>query len=55
MNKADDEGHEHEHYSYKQQQQQQLKLNDIKKKSDWLRSAQLWNQTPDPLPKQVYI
>ncbi|KAL2519124.1 myb-like transcription factor family protein [Abeliophyllum distichum] len=22
------------------------------KKSDWLRSVQLWNQTPDPLPKE---
>lgn len=24
----------------------------ICKKSDWLRSVQLWNQTPDPLPKE---
>lgn len=26
---------------------------DHKKKSDWLRSAQLWNQSPDPTPKEV--
>lgn len=26
---------------------------DSKKKSDWLRSAQLWNQTPDPPHKEV--
>ncbi|KAG5236956.1 transcription factor LUX [Salix suchowensis] len=25
---------------------------DHKKKSDWLRSVQLWNQSPDPPPKQ---
>lgn len=24
--------------------------NDKSKKSDWLKSVQLWNQTPDPLP-----
>ncbi|OWM75797.1 transcription factor HHO3-like [Punica granatum] len=27
---------------------------DSKKKSDWLRSAQLWNQTPDPPPKEEH-
>lgn len=27
--------------------------NSDKKKSDWLRSVQLWNQSPDPLPKEV--
>lgn len=26
---------------------------DSKKKSDWLKSAQLWNQSPDPPPKEV--
>ena len=24
-----------------------------KKKSDWLRSVQLWNPSPDPTPKEV--
>ena len=28
---------------------------DLKKKSDWLRSVQLWSQSPDPSPKEVYI
>lgn len=27
--------------------------NTDKKKSDWLRSVQLWNQSPDPPPKKV--
>lgn len=26
---------------------------DVKKKSDWLRSVQLWNPTPDPPQKEV--
>lgn len=25
------------------------------KKSDWLRSVQLWNQSPDPSPKEVIL
>ncbi|KAG7592970.1 Myb domain [Arabidopsis thaliana x Arabidopsis arenosa] len=26
-----------------------------KKKSDWLRSVQLWNQSPDPKPKEDHV
>lgn len=26
---------------------------DHRKKSDWLRSVQLWNQSPDPSPEEV--
>lgn len=29
--------------------------NSDKKKSDWLRSVQLWNQSPDPPPKEVLL
>lgn len=29
--------------------------NSDKKKSDWLRSVQLWNQSPDPQPKEVLL
>lgn len=29
--------------------------NGDKTKSDWLRSVQLWNQSPDPHPKEVTI
>lgn len=54
MKRVDDdveEDEDHEHHSYNKQQQQ---ISDTKKKSEWLRSAQLWNQNPDPLPKQVF-
>ncbi|CAN1181441.1 Transcription factor HHO3 [Linum perenne] len=33
----------------------QKKSNDHNKKSEWLRSVQLWNQSPDPLPAKEEV
>lgn len=58
----DDEDGEEEQHSHKQMKidndnnngnKEKSSSVDIKKKSDWLKSAQLWNQSPDPPPKEV--
>lgn len=57
----DDKGDEEEQHSHKQMNmdkeinasEEMISGADIKKKSDWLKSAQLWNQTPDLPSKEV--
>lgn len=50
---------DNENGDYREQQSQNernktsISNNDHNKKSDWLRSVQLWNQFPDPPQKQV--
>ena len=36
-----------------EEEEEDSKNNESVKKSDWLRSVQLWNQTPDPSSKEV--
>lgn len=52
---SDDEEDEHQSHKTKRKERVDVKNNDkaSSKKSDWLRSVQLWNQTPDPTPKEV--
>lgn len=57
----DDEDEEEEQHSHKQTKmdkesnwsKEKSSSADSKRKSDWLKSAQLWNQTPDPPAKEV--
>lgn len=36
-------------------EEEDSKESKINEKSDWLRSVQLWNQTPDPSSKEVSV
>ncbi|KAL9389473.1 hypothetical protein Peur_018078 [Populus x canadensis] len=55
-----DNNHDDDHHQEQQSQNNNkrnksnssISNNDHKKKSDWLRSVQLWNQSPDPPQKQ---
>ncbi|KAH8496241.1 hypothetical protein H0E87_019125 [Populus deltoides] len=61
---SDDDENDNNHDDHHHQEQQSqndnkrnksnssISNNDHKKKSDWLRSVQLWNQSPDPPQKQ---
>uniref|UniRef100_A0A6M2EVY2 HTH myb-type domain-containing protein n=1 Tax=Populus davidiana TaxID=266767 RepID=A0A6M2EVY2_9ROSI len=54
-NNHDDDDHQEQQSQNKNKRNKSnssISNNDHKKKSDWLRSVQLWNQSPDPPQKQ---
>lgn len=57
---SDSDGEEHDSKKYKNEtsdcdSQGRNSSEKSCKKSDWLRSVQLWNQTPDPPSKEVNL